>query len=219
MNVLKHLATSLNRRDEIPNQELAKQIAAQKDQTAIKELIANLNNKNKGIQSDCIKVLYEIGTQNPKLITPYAAEFIALLHHKNNRLQWGAMTALSAITSESPKLIYASLPKILAAADKGSVITKDHAVNILIKLSSIKPYADSAFSLLIEQLRIYPTNQLAMYAERSASCITDKNKKNFVDALRSRLGEIEKETMKKRIEKVIINCSHDLPATKPKPNV
>jgi hypothetical protein len=57
MAVINKLATSLNRRDEIPNQELAKQIANSNDKKAVKELIENLNNKNKNIQSDCIKVI------------------------------------------------------------------------------------------------------------------------------------------------------------------
>src|SRR5882757_9156301 len=144
MSVINKLATSLNRRDEVTNQELAKQIAGKNDKAAVQELIDNLSNKNKDIQSDCIKVLYEIGELKPTLLAPYAKDLIALLSSKNNRLQWGAMTALNIITAEEPKMIYSALPKIIAAADSGSVITKDHAVNILINLCSIKQYAEAA---------------------------------------------------------------------------
>src|SRR6478609_8815733 len=150
MSILNKLASALNRRDELPNHELAKQIADKNDKEAVKELVANLSNKSKDIQNDCIKVLYEIGEHKPALIAAYAKEFIELLDHKSNRLQWGAMTAINAITLENPKLIYASLARIIAVADQGSVITKDHAVNILIKLCSLKQYADDAFSLLVE---------------------------------------------------------------------
>ena len=45
MTVIDKLATSLNCRDEIPNQELAKQIADTNDQKAVRELVENLNNK------------------------------------------------------------------------------------------------------------------------------------------------------------------------------
>ena len=205
MSVLDKLATSLNRRDEIPNQELAKQIAKKKDVKAIRELIDNLANKNKDIQNDCIKVLYEIGAINPSLIADYAKNFIALLDHKNNRLQWGGMTAINAITLENPKMIYASLGKIIAAADKGSVITKDYAVNILIDLCSIKQYAEKSFSLLNEQLMESATNQLPMYAERTMTIINDKNKKMFVATLSKRLGD--KDSKRKRLEKVIKKVS------------
>lgn len=178
MSVIEKLATSLNRRDEIPNQELAREIADKKDKKGIKELINNLTNKNKGIQNDCIKVLYEIGEINPSLISSFYKEFLSLLDHKNNRLQWGAMTALSNITLENPKVIHVSLSKIIETANKGSVITKDYAVNILIKLCSLKQYADSAFVLLNEQLLDSPTNQLPMYAEKSISIITEKKIKS-----------------------------------------
>jgi len=203
MTVLNKLASSLNRRDEVPNQELAKQIAEKNDSKATKELVENLHNKNKNIQSDCIKVLYEIGEQKPALIAPYAKEFIALLNNKNNRLQWGAMTAINTITTENPKLVYAALPKIVAITDSGSVITRDHCVNILIKLCSVKQYAGNAFALLIEQLLNSPTNQLPMYAENAIPIINDKNKKLFIKTLSSRLDEIEKDTKRKRVEKVI----------------
>jgi hypothetical protein len=203
MTVIDKLATSLNRRDEGPNQKLAKQIADTNDKNAIKELIGNLNNKNKGIQSDCIKVLYEIGEVKPKLISSYASEFVALLDNKNNRLQWGAMTALHALTNENPKAIYPALPKIIDVADKGSVITNDHCVGILIKLCAVKEHADDAFSLLNQRLLVCPTNQLPMYAENALPIISDKNRAAFVKTLASRLHEIEKETKRLRIEKVI----------------
>jgi len=203
MSIINKLASSLNRRDEVPNQELAKQIVAKGDKKAIQELIDNLNNKSKDIQNDCIKVLYEIGERKPSLIADHAKKFIELLENKNNRLQWGAMTAINTITLENPNAIYSNLPKIIAAANKGSVITKDYAVNILINLCSIKQYANSSFSLLIEQLLSSPTNQLPMYAEKAMPVINEKNKTLFIKTLTSRLDDIEKDTKRKRLEKVI----------------
>ena len=202
-STIEKLATSLNRRDEIPNQELAKEIAASNDKKAVKELIENLQNKNKEIQSDCIKVLYEIGALKPQLVSGYADEFILLLENKNNRLQWGAMIALNAIANENPEKVYAALSGIIDAADKGTVITNDHCVAILIKLYAIKKYEDDAFSLLNERLKISPTNQLPMYAENAFPFIKQKNKSVFIKTLTSRLSEIEKDTKKKRLEEVI----------------
>jgi hypothetical protein len=205
MSIINELATSLGRRDEVPNQELAKKIADKNDKKAVRELIDNLKNNKKDIQSDCIKVLYEIGERKPSLIVEYVKEFVALLDDRNNRLQWGAMTALDCIASEDPKIIYANLARILKASDNGSVITKDHAINILIKLCSIKQYADDAFALLVEQLLVCPTNQLPKYAEDALPVIADKNRKVFAKTLEGRLAEIEKDTKRKRVEKVIKN--------------
>ncbi|MFF3023162.1 HEAT repeat domain-containing protein [Gottfriedia sp. NPDC057948] len=203
MTVIEKLASSLGRRDEEPNIELAIQIVDHNDENAVKELIENLTNKNKNIQNDCIKVLYEIGDRKPSLISDYTNELFSLLESRNNRIQWGAMTALNSITSDVPEIIYSNIQKIIVAGDNGSVITKDQVVNILIKLCSIKPYAEESFNLLINQLVKSPTNQLPMYAERSMSIINEENKNLFIETLTSRLEEIEKETKRKRIEMVI----------------
>lgn len=207
MTIIDKLASSLNRKDEGPNQELAKNIADRDDKGAVIELVDNLHNNDKNIQSDCIKVLYEIGDLRPSLIAEYSKEFVTLLDHGNNRLVWGAMTALDAITLENPEVIYLALEKIVDITDKGSVITKDHGVNILIKLCSIKPYADHAFTLLIEQLKKCPTNQLSMYAENAIAIVNDNNKALFIKTLSSRLGDIEKDTKRKRVEKLIKKLS------------
>jgi len=207
MTIIDKLATALNRKDEGPNQELAKIIADRDDKEAVKELVDNLYNRDKNIQRDCIKVLYEIGDLKPSLVAEYSNEFLTLLDHKNNRLVWGAMTALDAITLENPESIYLALAKIVDVTDKGSVITKDHGINILIKLCSVNQYADHAFALLIEQLKSCPTNQLPMYAENAISIVNEKNKALFINTLFSRLDDIEKDTKRKRVEKVIKKLS------------
>ena len=47
MSVLNRLASSIGRRDEIPNQELARDLAARKDKAGIREIAENLWNKDK----------------------------------------------------------------------------------------------------------------------------------------------------------------------------
>jgi hypothetical protein len=203
MSVLNKLATALNRRDEVPNQELAQEIVRTNDRAAVKELIENLANKDKRLQSDCIKVLYEIGERRPALIASYHREFGKLLDSKNNRLVWGAMSALDSITLNKPKEIHALLAKILEVADSGSVITRDHAVSILVKLGTLKQYTDACLPLLLEQLLACPNNQLPMYAEMSLPLVNDKNKAALQKVLTRRLGGLEKESQKKRVAKVL----------------
>ena len=203
MTIIDKLACSLGRRDEVPNQELAQQIVKTKNTKAVKELVDNLANKDKNIQSDCIKVLYEIGERQPELIAKYDKEFLALLDNKNNRLVWGAMIALDCIASINPASVHKNLAKILMVADAGSVITKDHCVGILIKLASEKKFADDALILLLDQLRSSATNQLAMYAERSLPAIPDRRKAVFAKVMTERLADIPKESQRKRVQKVI----------------
>jgi hypothetical protein len=113
------------------------------------------------------------------------------------------MIALDYITDVAAESIYSNLVNIVEASDNGSVITKDHAVNILIKLCRKESFAKSAFPLLIEQMLTCPTNQLPKYAEDALPVINNANKKIFIKTISARLPEVEKESKKKRIEKVL----------------
>ena len=204
MKVLDKLASSIGRKDDIPNQELAKEIALSGDMGAVKELVELLlNTTNKRIQSDCIKTLYETGYLKPELIADEYQTFIELLKSKNNRLIWGAMIALNTISKVKPKEIYENLIPILDATDKGSVITKDNGIGVLINLYSTDKYTEDAFPLLMEQLKKCVPKQLPMYAERVLPVIKSKNKDEFLDLLNMRMHELEKDTQKNRIRKVI----------------
>jgi len=203
MTVLNKLATALNRRDEAPNQALAEDIVRRKDVKAVRELIEALSDKNKNIQSDCIKVLYEIGERDPKMIAGYRKVFAELLTSKNNRLVWGAMTALDQIALADPKGVFAMLDRICSTAEAGSVITRDHVFGILTKLGSLERYADDCLPLVIEQLKTSPNNQLPMYAEMSVAIATDKSKPVLRKVINNRLAKLKKESQKKRVLKVL----------------
>jgi len=47
MSIINRLANSLGRRDEVPNQELARDLAAKKDKKGIREIAENLWNKDR----------------------------------------------------------------------------------------------------------------------------------------------------------------------------
>lgn len=207
MSILQKLASANNIRNTEPNKELAAELTKTKDKKAVKELVENLKHKDKNIQSDCIKVLYEIGEQQPDLIADYDKTFLELLYNKNNRLVWGAMTALNCIVSINPHGMYKHLNTILDIAEKGSVITKDHAVGILTKLSKEKKYADDTLVLLMDIMKTAATNQLPKYAENAIPVITENYKKDFVKVLSGRLDDFETETKKVRLQKVIKKLS------------
>ena len=79
MSVLDRLAAAQGRRDEAPNQELARELAERGDREGIRELVANLGHADQNVRSDCLKTLYEIGYLKPELVAEYAAEFLRLL--------------------------------------------------------------------------------------------------------------------------------------------
>ena len=208
MNVIGRLAFSLGRRDEAPNIQLANEISETENAEAVKVLTENLSQKNKAIQSDCIKVLYELGRLKPAMISDYFSLFLGLLTHKNNRLQWGSMIALDSMVSVIPNKIFEKLPQILDAAEKGSAITRDYAVNIMVNLAQLSGHLENVFPLLMEVLEMSPTNQLPRYAEKMLTFINSENKAEFLAVLNSRLEDMEAETKRKRVEKVIRKLSN-----------
>lgn len=60
MSVLEKVAYLQGRKDEAPNQELAKELIETHDTDGIREIAENLYNTDIHVQNDCIKVLYEV---------------------------------------------------------------------------------------------------------------------------------------------------------------
>lgn len=203
MSVIPKLASALGQREQTANVLLAKNIVLKKDKKAVEELVKYLGDSQRAIRYDCIKVLYEIGQAEPVLIQEYYATFITLLDNKDNRMQWGAMTALDFITLLRPEPVFKSITKIIEIADNGSVITRDHCVNILISLSKTKKYIPVVFPLLLEQMAGCPVNQLPMYAEKSMSVIDKAHIPAYISLLAERMKETDQESKRKRIEKVL----------------
>ncbi|MDX5349064.1 MAG: hypothetical protein LPK19_17680, partial [Hymenobacteraceae bacterium] len=203
MDVISQLATTLNRRDEKPNQELAIKIAEANDSAAVAELVALLQHKNKNIQADSIKALYEVGYIAPTLIAPHIQVFLDLLKSKNNRMVWGAMCALDMIALVKPTELYDALPLIMDTAEKGTVITNDRTVKLLVKLAKHPQYQEAALMLLLEQVQRAPVNQLPTYAEATASVMLPEIKEQFINIVQQKLQEVEYEAKRKRLEKIL----------------
>lgn len=79
MSSLNPLASALDRNDEVPKQTLAKEIAEAADKAAVRERVTNSSNKDRAIQSDCIKVLYEIGALKPDIGTDDRNDIVRVL--------------------------------------------------------------------------------------------------------------------------------------------
>ena len=198
------LAPGLKKRDESSDNSLALEIIKKSRTDMVKDLAVNLNHKDKNIQGDCIKVLYEIGENgSPQLISPYLNDIAALLNSGNNRLVWGAMIAIDSITSVNPEGVYGLLPLIIKTMENGTAITIDHGVGILAKLSSYIEYRRRIFPLLLDQLSLCRFKQLPMNEAKSMIAITRSNSEQFVLTLKSRLAETSSELQKARLEKLI----------------
>ena len=204
MKVTERLASSLGRRDEEPNMQLAAEIAERGDKEAVKQLMEVFDGKNKHQKSDAIKVLYETASRNPSLIAPYLEDFLGLLESKDNRLQWGAMTALASLAAVKPRELFSQLPLVLQAAESGSIITRDQALKVMIALYAQKEYVEMLFPEMLEVVIRSPENQLPMYAEEVTAAIGKAaHASRLIKVIRDRLPEVQKESKVKRLQKVL----------------
>ncbi len=203
MGVINLLVSQQGLRGSEANIALARQIADTDNKKAIKELVENLSNKDKRIQSDCIKVLYETGYIKPELIASYATDFIGLLKSKNNRLVWGAMIALADIAELNHEEVFASLDAVYETIQNGSVITIDAGIELLAKLNRFHPYSGKTEPMLIEQLWKCPIKQLPQYIEKSLISVNNKNKEIFVNIIEKRKPECTAESQIKRLDRTL----------------
>lgn len=191
MSVLNKIAYFQERRDEIPNQELARELANNNNKDGIKEVVENLWNKEKNIQSDCIKVLYEIGYLKPELISEYVLEFLKLLRVRNNRLIWGAMIALSTIASLKPKEIYEKLDDVYLAIKTGSTITLDNGIKTLALIAAVnEEYNKRIFPFLVEHLKTCKPRDVPQHAEKILVAVNERNKSDYEKVLDIRQNDL-----------------------------
>ena len=203
MTAISLLASSQDMKSNKANIALAKELSVSLDAIQIKELVDNLTNSDKNIQSDCIKTLYEVGYLKPELIADYTADFINLLTNRNNRLVWGAMIALATITDLRHNEIYASLEKIMKAIEKGSVITIDNGIEILARLNKHKQYVNRTEPLLIDQLWKCPIKQLPLYVEKALISINEMNGEIYQTIIKKRKPECKNDSQATRLERLL----------------
>ena len=207
MSVLPRLAHFQDRRDEVPNRELARDLAAKKDRAGIREIAEHLWDKNTNVAADCIKVLYEVGYLDPALIGGYVKDFVKLLNSRNNRLVWGGMIALAEASRANPDGVYKHLAEIKKAMDAGSVITVDSAVKALaLTAAANAEYNAVIFPILLKHLQTCRPKDVAQHSEKTLPAVTAANKAEFLKVLEKRAEDLSASQMT-RIKKVIKQAS------------
>jgi len=192
LSVLEKIAYYRNRRDEVPNQELARELAETENRDGIREIAQNLWHKNKSVQSDCVKVLYEIGYINPDLISGYIDGFLKLLKSKTNRMVLGGMIALATIAENKPAEIWAKINDVIYAVENGTLITVVWGIKTLARVASTnKKYSERIFPFLIENLKNSIPRDLLLHAESTLPAVDSENKKEFLAVLDSRKSELK----------------------------
>ena len=205
LSVLEKIAYYRNRRDEVPNKELARELAETRNLTGINEIAKNLWHKNKSVSSDCLKVLYEVGYINPDLISEYVDEFLKLLKSKTNRMVWGAMIALATIAKSKPAEIWAKIDTVISAVENGTLITVVWGIKTLARVASTdKKYNEWIFPFLIKHLKKSIPRDLLLHGESIMPAVNSENKKEVLAVLYSRKSEL-KPSQSARFKKLLRN--------------
>ena len=130
---------------------------------------------------------------------------------RDRRLPWDELDAFSAsglwgITvprafggAGVSMVTLAQVTAIIAAADRGSVIAKDHCNSILVKLARAG-HGARAVPILVERLKTAAPNQFPTYAEAIAPVLTPEQRPGFLAVLTQRLGQIAQDSKRKRVE-------------------
>ncbi|MBE0682927.1 MAG: hypothetical protein IH589_13530 [Anaerolineales bacterium] len=190
-DLLNRLAYLQTRRDRTPNLDLARDLAARNDKASIREIAQNMWNENKNIHWDCIHVMYEIGSIEPKLIEPYGEDFIKLLKSRHNNMVWGAMTALAEIARVRPELIFKHLDEVKKAKEAGSVITIDNSISALAHTGAAnEKYNRTILPYLLKHLSTCRPKEVPQHAERTLPAINESNKDEFIKVLKKRNNDL-----------------------------
>ncbi|MBW7881436.1 MAG: hypothetical protein H3C34_02150 [Caldilineaceae bacterium] len=203
MSALNRLAFALGRRDEAPNQELARELVDQQDRNGIAEIVAGLRSRDRKIQAGCIKVLYEVGYRDPALIAPYVTAFFQLLQSRQNRLVWGGMIALSTIAETQAAAIFDRIGEVKQAMEQGSVITVDSGVKTLARVAAQDPaYRTALFPYLLDHLRCCRPKDVPQHAESVLAAVDTENRAAFQQVLETRLPLLSP-AQKTRVRRVL----------------
>ncbi len=203
MSVLNRIAYFQNRRDEVLNQELAKELAEKKNHKGIREIAENLWHKEQNIRSDCLKVLYETGYLAPELIAEYKDDYLKLLHDKNNRMVWGSMIALSTIASINADELFPHVEDIQKVMTQGTLITMDAGIKALAGIASQKEdYQQAILPYILNRIATCRPRDVGRHAEQVMVAINASNKSKFLATLENRMNDLSS-AQAKRVKKVI----------------
>jgi hypothetical protein len=203
LTTLEKISFFQHRRDEVPNQLLAKDLAGSEDTVGIREIADNLANKDRNISSDCLKVMYEIGYLRPDLVAPYVNNFLALLTNKDNRKVWGAMIALGTIADLAHEQIAPSIDQVVATVNAGSVITVVWGVRVLAKtLAHETQLENKVLPELLHILQICVPRDVPTHLESMLPMINPANRERILSVVESKRSAMTK-AHETRLKKVL----------------
>ncbi len=201
MNIVDRFSSSLDQRDQGPNEVIAQQVADENNLTLLGEVIQVIHSSaSVRIKNDAVMVLMALSRINAAHLKEYVDLLVGILTSKSNRQVFGGMIALANVTPLVRDKVQPHLSIILEAMDRGTVVTRDHGFTILTELYQIDQTGD-LLALIHEQLLSAPPNQVGQYTEKFMAVVKKGDVPIFIEALEVRSGELTNEHHRKRLGK------------------
>ena len=203
MSIRHLLSSAQDRRDMLPNKELAKMIVQSRNATAVSELETLLVTQDDQLLFDVLKTLQIIGEEAPEMIAHLYPKLAFVLGHKTNKVVWMGMCVMSNISYLHPEITYQLLPTIMERMNAGGAIMKDKGFSIMLSLYLGSQYQEDLNVLMLEQLRLAPDNQFGQYIEKWMACVLPAHTAGLVAVTEERIAELSDPMHKKRSIKVL----------------
>lgn len=202
MPISDKLSYSLGRKDQAANKKLAQEIVDAQDTCSLNEIVDLFHpNSPRRLQMDAILTIAKIGEREPEMLVPYVHFLILKLSDKIDRVAWGSMIALSHVSPLVADEMFTELPAILDGMARSSVVGRDYGFRILVKVYQIRRYRDDVFCIILEQLRMAPSNQVGQYTECLLSVIEPVDIEKTITVLEEKRKELEDKHHIKRLDK------------------
>lgn len=200
-HITDRFASSLDRRDQGPNEAIAQEIAEGKTVDLLRD-VTNVLKSKAGVRhkNDAVMVMMALSRIAPHFLVDHLDLLLELLKSKSNRQVFGSMIALANVAPLSPEPVRPHIPAILRAMDQSTVVTRDHGFTILTELYKEDESGD-LLALINEQILSAPPNQLGQYTEKFMLVIRPDDITSLIQALEVRSAELTNEHHRKRVGK------------------
>ena len=197
------LAREAGQRDEVANRRLAAEIAGDGDEKAVSALVDLATSAKTRIASDAIKVLGEVASRRPELLTEHVDALAEQVTTRTGAFVWEGMAVLAGVAQVAPDAVGPHLGVISNAMKGPSVIARDRGVKALIALVRAGVQPDGDASVLLDTLRTCPVNQLPAYAEQIAAVAGQVDPERLRPVLEGRAADAVQPAKAKRIDAVL----------------
>ena len=191
MNILDRIPVRSESRDNEEIRDLALEILQDHDEPAIREVFNNLDHEDELIRHDCMRVLIEIGSVKPEMISDGVITLLRLLDDPRLPIVEGAIKVLTTIALLDYAEIYVHRERVIQLIEHGSQHTVYHGIELLSRICGVRPeYENELMPWLTGYLERCLPHELPHLAESILHAANHKNRQAIASILEGRYHQM-----------------------------